>query len=146
MNLSKGVSSNSSMLVNDVNTDGYPDLLVSVMNGGSVRSYLYFNVECEGCKNGRGFEYNSVFDVVKNVEGQMVTASFFDLGEDGAVDIVLNVKKNSTSSFTLVTFMNNLKEDSFFIKALPLSSFSSSDDDRMASVFGTTFQWRITTL
>jgi hypothetical protein len=69
----------------------------------------------------------------------VLSVSFTDIAFDGQLDVMVNVFNASGSSYSLVGIINNLNEDAFFIKALPLTSFSSEDDSRLVSSFGVTF-------
>lgn len=54
--------------------------------------------------------------------------AFFDLGEDGKIDIFIMVEETKNDGVTVVTrscFVNNVKDDTLFIKILPLSQTST---------------------
>lgn len=79
-------------------------------------------------------------------------AAFFDLGEDGKLDIIIMVEQSRDSDKTSVVtrscFFNNVKDDTLFIKILPLSQTSTYEagSRKISNAFGITIQWRITKL
>lgn len=105
----ESLTGKSTFSIADVNMDGYPDILVTLEKEGKFRSHLYFNVRCDDCVNKtRKLEQSVAFSKVVEEFYPVVSASFFDLGEDGALDIILNVKGPGSAS-QIVTIMNNLK-------------------------------------
>jgi hypothetical protein len=76
----------------------------------------------------------------------VVSASFTDIAfrREAGRDSQCPRLANGSNCLYLAS-VNNLKEDTFFIKALPLTSFSSEEDSRLVNSFGITFQWKITT-
>lgn len=153
----------SSMSIGDANSDGYPDLLTLLMDSSNdTRAYLLINELCavddvncssyneEFAKNYTGklrtLKYDAAIgDPITTIATAVVSASFTDIAFDGRLDIIVNARATNGSN-SLLGIINNLKEDTFFIKALPLTSFSSEDDGRLVNSFGITFQWKITSL
>ena len=77
--------------------------------------------------------------------------SFFDLGEDGKLDILVmtnETKSNGGSFISRTSIVNNVKDDTLLIKILPLSISSKYEDEKrkISTAFGVTLEWRITLL
>ncbi|XP_015909573.2 T-cell immunomodulatory protein [Parasteatoda tepidariorum] len=111
----------------DVNMDGYPDLLVvlqSSINSAHVKAVILRNIPCESCTFGRSLEI--IWDVpglsnMKNIQ----LASFFDLFEDGILDIL--VSTNNDGQWKIQAFRNTEIYDSCFLKVLVLSGLCYND-------------------
>ena len=117
--------------VGDINLDGYPDLLLRMTNPTSLKmeTHLLLNVpviqedEIIVSNLSRGFKLqNEVMDGLHDT----VMATFFDLYENGMVDIIL-VKKSeedsgSKSKYNIGAFTNITQDsDAYFVKVIVLS-------------------------
>lgn len=94
--------------------DGYPDLLAPLMtSSGSFQTVLLENVPCTNCRN-----FSRTFQVKWHAfyphANDTVTAAFYDIFQDGVMDVILVYKKGET--FTLGAFKNNLDYDANFVK------------------------------
>ncbi|WKX99618.1 hypothetical protein Q1695_014474 [Nippostrongylus brasiliensis] len=83
--------------VGDFSLDGYPDLVATLVEKQSLGQIKVIdNIPCTNCdRNGtRRFEINkSIFIQPKEVAlGEIKMASFFDLKEDGSLDILIEYK------------------------------------------------------
>ena len=85
--------------IGDVNSDGFPDLLITLYNSkipNSAKSYLYLNSDCNGleiCKlsdNKRYFQKSDSFSN-KISEKNSSFSSFIDIGDTG---FLIVYKKN----------------------------------------------------
>ena len=76
----------------------------------SLSSFLYVNTYCANCtQSTRNFESLGAYSTITKSSYPVISASFFDLGEDGTLDIIVNVAGDSSNPSTLQTYMNNLK-------------------------------------
>jgi len=121
--------------VGDYNVDGYPDILVPVMNpkDGSTYIQLWVNVECSSnraeCTNAAIQAKRRTFSLVVtgvdalNIRGGFA-ATFFDLDEDGTNDLFVLSETNGTQSIHAV--YNNFDNDAYFLKTLSLNGLCLS--------------------
>ncbi|PKI82542.1 hypothetical protein MVES1_003813 [Malassezia vespertilionis] len=128
-----------SLRIGDYNKDGYPDiLLLTVPKGapqGATRVHLLESVSCKsaahpGCtaKDARAPEHRSMrrlpHTVLDNVEFAR-SAAFIDLGEDGALDVMIQSLQGAQIRGSLsraVHFVRNTYyDDAFFLKTLTLN-------------------------
>lgn len=66
--------------------------------------------------------------------------AFFDLGEDGKLDVIIMSREKGEIKRNAV--INNVKDDTLFIKILPLSKeshYSAVDRRKSSSALGVTF-------
>ena len=127
----------------DVDSDSYPDLLIIVNINNVTKDCLFQNTR--GSKDERIFkpvesETASIISDINNVH----QVSFFDLGEDGKLDlIIMNGEPISRSCI-----VNNMKDDTLMIKILPLTISSQYEEknNHVSGAFGVTLQWTITLL
>ena len=75
------------MRFGDINKDGYPDMLITLIGNNLPMTYLLLNSDCTGVEGfnstiSRGFTLdNSLYGELNNVTSNY--ASFFDFGEQG---------------------------------------------------------------
>uniref|UniRef100_UPI00358E2F00 T-cell immunomodulatory protein isoform X1 n=2 Tax=Myxine glutinosa TaxID=7769 RepID=UPI00358E2F00 len=105
----------------DYNIDGYPDALVTMQNGTDRTRWLVLleNVPCteESCQPvGRMF----IPRWTSTVSG-VIAAAFFDLFEDGILDMLLMTDSTGSANPTLQALRNNLEADAYFVKVIVLS-------------------------
>ena len=80
--------------------------------------------------------------------------TFFDYSEDGKLDLLVIINESQIVNEVQVTIpvrlsiINNLQQDTLFIKILPLSPTSDYEStiSNISSAFGVTIQWYITLL
>jgi integrin alpha FG-GAP repeat containing protein 1 len=120
--------------IGDYNMDGFPDAL-TVLSSPSLghRAFLLLNVPCSSSDNhcrpfGRKFELQRNALPVVN---QTLVATFYDINEDGTLDIVLtalvaDVISPSVFVPKLVFLKNNLAADTCFLKVTVISGTCSS--------------------
>ncbi|BGP45902.1 hypothetical protein JCM10450v2_001737 [Rhodotorula kratochvilovae] len=111
--------------IGDYNIDGYPDLLVVAQKGRDRLAYVLQSRQCEkgACSASEIEMRRRAFRVVsegadalgkiKDVE----SASWFDIADDGSLDILVQRLGNSGAARTPVFIKNNYFHDAFFLKA-----------------------------
>ncbi|XP_032854270.2 T-cell immunomodulatory protein isoform X2 [Tyto alba] len=108
--------------IGDYNMDGYPDALAILKNtsGSNQQAFLLENVPCNNisCKSVRRmfkvFWELSDLNQIKDA----VVATFFDIYEDGILDIIVLSKGYSNEDFAIHTLKNNFEADAYFVKVI----------------------------
>uniref|UniRef100_A0A8C3BYB4 Integrin alpha FG-GAP repeat containing 1 n=1 Tax=Cairina moschata TaxID=8855 RepID=A0A8C3BYB4_CAIMO len=108
--------------IGDYNMDGYPDALAILRNtsGSNQQAFLLENVPCNNvsCKSVRRmfkvFWELSDLNQIKDA----VVATFFDIYEDGILDIIVVSKGYSNKDFAIHTLKNNFEADAYFVKVI----------------------------
>jgi hypothetical protein len=110
----------------DYNFDGFPDILVTFYDKLNNKTFgeLLESLECteEDCGKlyltQRNYKLDGVnsFDLIKQYKS--ISASFFDISENGKIDILLNIYNSDTRTFEIKAFYNYIGSDAFFIKTL----------------------------
>ncbi|KAI6215038.1 hypothetical protein M3Y94_00337900 [Aphelenchoides besseyi] len=90
--------------VGEFSLDGYPDLIATVKMNGMTGPMILENVPSDNGNFTRRFEINLQKDFRIIMPSEMakstiVLSSFFDLKEDGNLDILVEYKKDETSTF-----------------------------------------------
>ncbi|GJN88667.1 hypothetical protein Rhopal_001633-T1 [Rhodotorula paludigena] len=125
--------------IGDFNIDGFPDLLVVAASRGG-RDRQAFVLESRPCEKGsctadeiregrRAFrvlgEGTDALSAIKDVE----SAHWFDMDDDGSLDILVQRLGNTGAARTPVFIKNNYFHDAFFLKAmdgqLPQSTYNA---------------------
>uniref|UniRef100_A0A8B9NQ92 Integrin alpha FG-GAP repeat containing 1 n=1 Tax=Apteryx owenii TaxID=8824 RepID=A0A8B9NQ92_APTOW len=125
--------------IGDYNMDGYPDALAILKNtsGSNQQAFLLENVPCNNvsCKSVRRMfkVYWELSDL--NQIKDAVVATFFDIYEDGILDIIV-LSKGFNKDFTIHTLKNNFEADAYFVKVIVLSGLCSNDCPRKITPFG----------
>ncbi|KAI5249225.1 T-Cell Immunomodulatory Protein [Manis pentadactyla] len=126
--------------IGDYNMDGYPDALAILKNtsGSNQQAFLLENVPCNNasCEGAhRMFKvYWELMDL--NQIRDAVVATFFDIYEDGILDIIVLSKGYTRNDFTIHTLKNNFEADAYFVKVIVLSGLCSNDCPRKITPFG----------
>lgn len=129
----------------DFNFDGLPDILaifaVEEIRTASILSNL-------GGRFGR-FETVNVREIEQ--VGNPLQAVLFDFTENGKIDLLITsqvTREDGKVARQRISVVNNIIEDTLFIKILPLLASSSADfsSNQLASAVGVTISWRITNL
>uniref|UniRef100_A0A8B9DKJ4 Integrin alpha FG-GAP repeat containing 1 n=1 Tax=Anser cygnoides TaxID=8845 RepID=A0A8B9DKJ4_ANSCY len=126
--------------IGDYNMDGYPDALAILRNtsGSNQQAFLLENVPCNNasCKSVRRmfkvFWELSDLNQIKDA----VVATFFDIYEDGILDIIVVSKGYPNKDFAIHTLKNNFEADAYFVKVIVLSGLCSNDCPRKITPFG----------
>uniref|UniRef100_A0A8C0IH76 Integrin alpha FG-GAP repeat containing 1 n=1 Tax=Bubo bubo TaxID=30461 RepID=A0A8C0IH76_BUBBB len=119
---SKEISFPITLHIGDYNMDGYPDALAILRNtsGSNQQAFLLENVPCNNvsCKSVRRmfkvFWELSDLNQIKDA----VVATFFDIYEDGILDIIVLSKGHSSEEFAIHTLKNNFEADAYFVKVI----------------------------
>lgn len=126
--------------IGDYNTDGYPDALAVLRNtsGSGQQAFLLENVPCNNasCEGAR-----RMFRVYWELTGlsqisEAAVATFFDIYEDGILDIVVLSKGRAQSDWAIHALKNNFEADAYFVKVIVLSGLCSNDCPRKITPFG----------
>ena len=121
--------------VGDVDLDGYPDVLMTVCNKSSDCSkgevMLLLNVPCEplsGCHP--VWRQLQVQPSYTRGVGPAITAAFFDLYEDGKMDLIV-INKDSLDNYKLSAYVNTTQDsDAYFMKVIVLTGKCYHNCDR----------------
>uniref|UniRef100_A0A672ZRX1 T-cell immunomodulatory protein TIP C2 domain-containing protein n=1 Tax=Sphaeramia orbicularis TaxID=375764 RepID=A0A672ZRX1_9TELE len=114
----------------DYNLDGFPDALVVLRNttGSDQQAFLLENVPCNtpSCHSvGRMFRIHwdqSDLGAIPHA----VTATFFDIYEDGILDMLV-LSQAEGKDLIIHALKNNFEADAYFVKVMVLSGLCSND-------------------
>ncbi|XP_042186773.1 T-cell immunomodulatory protein isoform X2 [Oncorhynchus tshawytscha] len=106
----------------DYNMDGFPDALVILRNtsGSGQQAFLLENVPCDNasCKDvGRMFRVHWDQSDLGAIPGAAV-ATFFDIYEDGILDMIVLSKEEGKEGFAIHALKNNFEADAYFVKVI----------------------------
>ncbi|KAF7688126.1 T-cell immunomodulatory protein [Silurus meridionalis] len=125
----------------DYNLDGFPDALVilrNTSNSAQQQAFLLENVECSNvsCKDvGRMFRVHwDQSDL--NAIPKAVVATFFDIYEDGILDMIVLSRTEGKKELTIHALKNNFEADAYFVKVIVLSGLCSNDCPDKVKPFG----------
>ncbi|XP_070985307.1 T-cell immunomodulatory protein-like [Oncorhynchus clarkii lewisi] len=124
----------------DYNMDGFPDALVILRNtsGSGQQAFLLENVPCDNasCKDvGRMFRVHWDQSDLGAIPGAAV-ATFFDIYEDGILDMIVLSKEEGKEGFVIHALKNNFEADAYFVKVIVLSGLCSNDCPGNVKPFG----------
>ncbi|KAK5978488.1 FG-GAP repeat protein, partial [Trichostrongylus colubriformis] len=131
--------------VGDFSLDGYPDLVATLVEKQSLGQIKVIdNVLCTNCdRNGtRRFEINkSIFIQPKEVAlGEIKMASFFDLKEDGNLDILIEYKPfEGETKFSFIPCDD--KGDVTFLKVTVFTNVCGKDCKMLPKELGSGISW-----
>ncbi|EPB66530.1 FG-GAP repeat protein [Ancylostoma ceylanicum] len=131
--------------VGDFSLDGYPDLVATLVEKQSLGQIKVIdNIPCTNCdRNGtRRFEINkSVFIQPKEVAlGEIKMASFFDLKEDGNLDILIEYKPfEGDTKFSFIPCDD--KGDVTFLKVQVFTNICGKRCDPTSKELGSGVSW-----
>jgi integrin alpha FG-GAP repeat containing protein 1 len=113
------------MRFGDLNLDGHPDaLIVLKSDDGDYHSVFFMNVKHNNRRSLQRREsghYEEIFNIPN-----AVSASFVDLDETGALDIIVNQLGSSKGMMQISVLFNNLFFDAYFLKSLALNGICAS--------------------
>ncbi|KAM8763196.1 T-cell immunomodulatory protein [Acanthopagrus schlegelii] len=124
----------------DYNLDGFPDALVVLRNtsGSGQQAFLLENVPCNSasCRSvGRMFHIHwdqSDLGAIQNA----VMATFFDIYEDGILDMLVLSQAEGKNDLIIHALKNNFEADAYFVKVMVLSGLCSNDCPEDVKPFG----------
>ncbi|KAJ6665954.1 hypothetical protein lerEdw1_000858 [Lerista edwardsae] len=126
--------------IGDYNMDGYPDALAILKNtsGSNQQAFLLENVPCNNasCKSVRRMfkVYWDLSDL--NQIKEAVVATFFDIYEDGILDIIVLSRDDIKQELAIHALKNNFEADAYFVKVIVLSGLCSNDCPNKTTPFG----------
>lgn len=108
----------------DFDLDGFPELIVTVESNSGTFCGLFANVEGLGLqRRAYTLRESDEFRKLRDKTGAVMCA-FFDLDENGVLDVVLSVM-DKNGKYLTYSFYNNFLDDAYRLKAMVLSSESS---------------------
>ena len=118
--------------VGDFTLDGYPDLIATVSKGDSIMPVIFENVEYTGNQNfSRKFEMMVSQKIPQLVipaemaQGRIKMAAFFDLKEDGTLDILVEYTDAGNLKFNFIRCDD--KGDTTFLKVQIFTNVCTRD-------------------
>ncbi|XP_048040664.1 T-cell immunomodulatory protein [Megalobrama amblycephala] len=125
----------------DYNLDGFPDALVILRNTSSgstqQQAFLLENVPCNNasCRDvGRMFHVHWEQSDLSAIP-KAVVATFFDIYEDGILDMIV-LSKVEKEDLVIHALKNNYEADAYFVKVIVLSGLCSNDCPENVKPFG----------
>ncbi|XP_070773068.1 T-cell immunomodulatory protein [Enoplosus armatus] len=126
--------------IGDYNLDGFPDALAVLRNtsGSGQQAFLLENVPCNNpdCHSvGRMFHIHwdqSDLGAIQNA----VMATFFDIYEDGILDMLVLSQAEGKKDLIIHALKNNFEADAYFVKVMVLSGLCSNDCPEDVKPFG----------
>lgn len=112
--------------VGDINSDSYPDILTIIedINTQAHISRVYLNIASnpkDDDSKKRTFNISTIYNLPVN---DVIYASFFDLDENGQLDLLLVTKQTqndtNTVTYSIKGLYNNYIYDAFFLKSVTL--------------------------
>lgn len=121
----------------DFNMDGYPDLLATLTLNGNPQVFLLENEPCNSNNDCGGFSrtFSLARGALSTLSEGMVAGTFYDLYQDGVLDVIL-VNKNGD----MRAFRNTLDYDANFVKVMVLTG-----EERSGSLPGPRISYQTTT-
>ncbi|CAM4526655.1 unnamed protein product [Leuciscus chuanchicus] len=125
----------------DYNLDGFPDALVILRNtsSGSTQQQAFL-LENVACNNASCREVGRMFRVLWEQSDlsaipRAVVATFFDIYEDGILDMIV-LSKGEKEDLVIHALKNNYEADAYFVKVIVLSGLCSNDCPEKVKPFG----------
>ncbi|XP_053532629.1 T-cell immunomodulatory protein [Ictalurus punctatus] len=125
----------------DYNLDGFPDalaILKNTSNSAQQQAFLLENVACNNvsCRDvGRMFHVHwDQSDL--NAIPRAAVATFFDIYEDGILDMIVLSRTEGKKDLTIHALKNNFEADAYFVKVIVLSGLCSNDCPDKVKPFG----------
>ncbi|XP_068117412.1 T-cell immunomodulatory protein [Hyperolius riggenbachi] len=122
--------------IGDYNMDGYPDALAILRNtsGSNQQAFLLENVPCKNSTCSRALEVHWEISDLNQIKDAVV-ATFFDVYEDGILDIIV-LGSGGDGDRTIYVLQNNFEADAYFVKVIVLSGICSNDCPNNVKPFG----------
>uniref|UniRef100_A0AAY5EPM5 T-cell immunomodulatory protein TIP C2 domain-containing protein n=1 Tax=Electrophorus electricus TaxID=8005 RepID=A0AAY5EPM5_ELEEL len=126
----------------DYNLDGFPDALAILCNTShrseQAQAFLLENVPCTNasCRSvGRMFRVHWDQSDLSAIPRAAV-ATFFDIYEDGILDMIVLSRADGQQDFKIHALKNNFEADAYFVKVIVLSGICSNDCPEKVKPFG----------
>ena len=97
----------------DYNIDAYSDLMILIEEKASKQRYMIL------LKNNQGKEFvieQSEYELIKKISTNAISGTFFDIGNDGMLNLFFNIYNKETNERYVECISNNLKPDALFVK------------------------------
>uniref|UniRef100_A0A8D0HH91 Integrin alpha FG-GAP repeat containing 1 n=1 Tax=Sphenodon punctatus TaxID=8508 RepID=A0A8D0HH91_SPHPU len=108
--------------IGDYNMDGYPDALAILRNtsGSNQQAFLLENVPCNNANCRAVHRMFKVYWELSDLNQikDAVVATFFDIYEDGILDIIVLSKGYNNKDLAIHTLKNNFEADAYFVKVI----------------------------
>ncbi|KAM3143943.1 hypothetical protein pb186bvf_003994 [Paramecium bursaria] len=145
----------------DYKATGYPGALINLNNSTGVpRTFYLSNQQCNndacpqlqtasGTRNPRYLAIQDPGDGFSQINKfNSINGAFFDYGENGRLDMLVNVAVNKTN-YNITAFYNYISIDAFYLKSLGINGQCAADSDNDihclgALYYGSTYQFRVT--
>ncbi|XP_076856555.1 T-cell immunomodulatory protein [Brachyhypopomus gauderio] len=116
----------------DYNLDGFPDALAILRNTSrreQVQAFLMENVPCSNAScTGVGRMFRVHWDQSDlSAIPRAAVATFFDIYEDGILDMIVLSRTEGKQDFKIHALKNNFEADAYFVKVIVLSGLCSND-------------------
>ena len=108
------------MHINDINIDGYPDIMMIIKENDITTVEIYQNNQASSIS-----EFTQFSEKIrsKNISGTIKSVSYLDVLENGILDILITVEEENTFSKTYLFYNNFLYQNFFFIKGYGAESY-----------------------
>lgn len=106
----------------DINSDSFPDFIVTLYNKEKNSSIvkIFYNYELKFNGKGTGMRAYSINNTYVNSAINNVTySSFFDIAEDGKLDVII-VNKQSENLYETIGLFNTYVYDCYYLKSMIL--------------------------
>uniref|UniRef100_A0A672S535 Integrin alpha FG-GAP repeat containing 1 n=1 Tax=Sinocyclocheilus grahami TaxID=75366 RepID=A0A672S535_SINGR len=125
----------------DYNMDGFPDALVILRNTSASTQQQAFLLENVACNNASCRQAGRMFRVHWEQSDlsaipKAVVATFFDIYEDGILDMIVLSKVEGKEELVIHALKNNFEADAYFVKVIVLSGLCSNDCPENVKPFG----------
>ncbi|XP_072237107.1 T-cell immunomodulatory protein [Leuresthes tenuis] len=124
----------------DYNLDGFPDALVILRNTSSSgqRAFLLENIPCNSpsCRSIRRMFHIHWDQTDLGAIQNAVMATFFDIYEDGILDMLVLSQAEGKNDLVIHALKNNFEADAYFVKVMVLSGLCSNDCPENVKPFG----------
>ncbi|XP_039619057.1 T-cell immunomodulatory protein [Polypterus senegalus] len=128
--------------IGDYNLDGFPDALVILKNlSGSNHQQQAFLLENVPCNNASCMSIGRMFRVFWELSDlsqikDAVVATFFDIYEDGILDLLILSNGGAKNELAIHAVKNNFEADAYFVKVIVLSGLCFNGCPGKVTPFG----------
>ncbi|XP_058638454.1 T-cell immunomodulatory protein isoform X2 [Onychostoma macrolepis] len=134
-------SSDITLHLGDYNMDGFPDALVILRNTSASTQQQAFLLENVACNNASCRQAGRMFSVHWEQSDlsaipKAAVATFFDIYEDGILDMIVLSKVEGEEEHIIHALKNNFEADAYFVKVIVLSGLCSNDCPEKVKPFG----------
>ncbi|VDN51020.1 unnamed protein product [Dracunculus medinensis] len=143
--VSKKEEGNVVFRIGDFSLDGYPDL-IALIRETSQNPMIFENVPCNDCISNatRKFELRTSPRLIQPADvslGEIQMVSFFDLKEDGTLDVLLEYRDVDRTDMTIDFIRCEDKGDTTFLKVQVFSSVCQNNCGSTKTRIGSGIAW-----